>query len=104
MAGKPYKLVKLPMPRAIFDEGERLPATYVNYLIMNGAVLVPTYNQPDLDAEALRVAKLMPKWEPGKDHGKVCRTKVAIPIVFEIQVLCRNNGDGLQEMNPTILM
>lgn len=37
-----------------------------------------------LDAEALRVAKLMPKWEPGKDHGKVCRTKVAVPIVFEI--------------------
>ena len=37
-----------------------------------------------LDAEALRVAKLMPKWEPGKDHGKVCRTNVAIPIVFEI--------------------
>ena len=37
-----------------------------------------------LDAEALRVAKQMPKWEPGKDHGKVCRTKVAIPIVFEI--------------------
>ena len=37
-----------------------------------------------LDAEALRVAKLMPKWEPGKEHGKVCRTMVAIPIVFEI--------------------
>ena len=55
MAGEPYKLVKLPMPRAIFDEGERLPATYANYLIMNGAVLVPTYNQPDLDAEALRL-------------------------------------------------
>ena len=55
MAGKPYKLVKLPMPRAIFDEGERLPATYANYLIMNGAVLVPTYNQPDLDAEALKL-------------------------------------------------
>ena len=53
--GKPYKLVKLPMTRAIFDEGERLPATYANYLIMNGAVLVPTYNQPDLDAEALRL-------------------------------------------------
>lgn len=37
-----------------------------------------------LDAEALRVARLMPKWEPGKDHGKVCRAMVAIPIVFEI--------------------
>ena len=37
-----------------------------------------------LDAEALRVARLMPKWEPGKDHGKVCRSMVAIPIAFEI--------------------
>lgn len=37
-----------------------------------------------LDAEALRVAKLMPKWEPGKDHGKICRAMVAIPIIFEI--------------------
>ena len=37
-----------------------------------------------LDAEALRVARLMPKWEPGKDHGKVCRSMVAIPIVVEI--------------------
>jgi TonB family protein len=37
-----------------------------------------------LDAEALRVARLMPKWEPGKDHGKVCRSMVAIPIGFEI--------------------
>ena len=56
MEGKPYKLVKLPLPRAIFDEdGERLPATHANFLVMNGAVLVPTYNQPDLDAEALRL-------------------------------------------------
>lgn len=37
-----------------------------------------------LDNEALRVVRLMPKWTPGKDHGEVCRTKVAIPIVFEI--------------------
>lgn len=37
-----------------------------------------------LDNEALRVMRLMPKWTPGKDHGVVCRTKVAIPIVFEI--------------------
>ena len=54
LKGEPYKLVKLPSPRAIYDEdGERLPATYANFLIMNGAVLVPTYNQPDLDAEAM---------------------------------------------------
>ena len=54
LEGEPYRLVKLPSPRAIFDEdGERLPATYANFLIINGAVLVPTYNQPDLDAEAM---------------------------------------------------
>lgn len=37
-----------------------------------------------LDAEALRVARMMPKWEPGKDKGKPCRSMIAIPIVFEI--------------------
>ena len=56
LEGEPYKLVKLPTPRPILDEdNERLPATYANFLIMNGAVLVPTYNQPDLDAEAMRL-------------------------------------------------
>ncbi|MCR4582797.1 MAG: agmatine deiminase family protein [Prevotella sp.] len=53
--GHPYRLRKLPMPRPIFDEGERLPATYANFLVVNGAVLCPTYAQPDLDAEALRI-------------------------------------------------
>ena len=52
---KPYRLLKLPMPRAIVFEGERLPATYANFLVINGAVLCPTYDQPDLDAEALRL-------------------------------------------------
>ena len=53
--GKPYRLMKLPMPRPIYDGDDRLPATYANFLIVNGAVLCPTYAQPDLDAEALRV-------------------------------------------------
>jgi agmatine/peptidylarginine deiminase len=53
--GHPYRLLKLPLPHPIYDDGERLPATYANYLVINGAVLVPTYNQPDLDAEALHV-------------------------------------------------
>ena len=55
LEGKPYQLVKLPMPRAIYDEDYRLPATYANFLVINGAVLCPTYAQPDLDAEALRL-------------------------------------------------
>lgn len=52
--GKPYRLVSLPLPEPVFDEqGERLPAGYANFLIINGAVLVPTYADPN-DQEALR--------------------------------------------------
>ncbi len=51
-----YRLLRLPMPDAILDEeGNRLPATYANFLIVNGAVIVPTYDQPHYDAEALQV-------------------------------------------------
>ena len=41
--GSPYRLVALPMADAVYFEGERLPATYANFLIINGAVLVPFY-------------------------------------------------------------
>lgn len=52
--GQPYRLVELPLPRPIYDEkGCRLPATYANFLVTNGQVLVPTYNQEDIDAKAL---------------------------------------------------
>ena len=51
--GNAFRLERLPLPRAIFDEdGLRLPATYANFLIGNGFVLMPTYGQPDLDSEA----------------------------------------------------
>ena len=52
--GKPYRLLKLPMPEAVYDDGERLPATYANFLIINGAVIYPTYAQPQNDEEARR--------------------------------------------------
>lgn len=53
-AGEPYRLVPLPLPAAQLDaHGRRLPATYANFLIINGAVLVPTYNDP-ADATALQ--------------------------------------------------
>lgn len=53
--GQPYRLLKLPSPHPIYCNGERLPATYANYLPINGAVLYPTYNQSDNDLEAARV-------------------------------------------------
>jgi len=59
--GKPYKLVALPVPKPIFsEEGDRLPATYANFLIINGAVLVPVYDDP-ADAYAFcRLAECFP--------------------------------------------
>lgn len=53
--GKPYRLLQLPMPRPVVYEEEILPATYANFLIVNGAVLVPTYGQPDKDQEAIEI-------------------------------------------------
>jgi agmatine deiminase len=53
--GAPCTLHPLPMPRAIHaDNGERLPASYANFLIINHAVLVPVYNDP-ADQQALGV-------------------------------------------------
>jgi agmatine deiminase len=52
--GRPYRLLALPWPRACYDGNQRLPATYANFLVINGAVLVPTYNDP-ADATALAV-------------------------------------------------
>ncbi len=52
ISGEPYRLTPLPWPDPVFgDDGERLPATYANFLIINGAVLLPTYGVPqDRDA------------------------------------------------------
>ncbi len=54
--GDPYRLAALPMPEALYYDSERLPATYANFLILNGAVLVPTYRDPH-DDEALGVVR-----------------------------------------------
>jgi agmatine deiminase len=52
--GSPYRLIPLPWPKARFDEqAHRLPATYANFLIINGAVLVPTYRDPEHDVAAI---------------------------------------------------
>lgn len=62
--GTPYRLLPLPCPAPIYDDGERLPATYANFLILNGAVIVPTYGQPLLDQEAITV---IAEAFPGRD-------------------------------------
>jgi agmatine/peptidylarginine deiminase len=74
--GAPYRLVPLPLPRAIHDDdGQRLPAGYPNFLILNGAVLVPTYGDDANDALALE--RLRPCF-PGREVvGIDCRALIA---------------------------
>lgn len=57
--GEPYNLVELPLPDAIYDEnGERLPATYANYLVTPTHIFMPTYNQPANDKMACEIVKV----------------------------------------------
>ena len=43
----PLRVVTLPFPRPVIMNGERLPASYANFYIANGVVLVPTFNDPN---------------------------------------------------------
>lgn len=87
--GKPYRLLQLPMPSPIVRDGERLPATYANFLVINGAVLCPTYGQDAADKEALEtIAKAFPDRETiGIDcrsiivqHGSLHCCTMQIPL------------------------
>jgi agmatine deiminase len=52
LSGQPFKIVELPMPAPVAFEGQRLPASYANFYIANGLVLVPTFNDAN-DRHAL---------------------------------------------------
>lgn len=54
-AGKKFDLVTIPMPHRVEFQGQRVPASYANFLIVNGAVLVPTFRQRRRDAEACEI-------------------------------------------------
>ncbi len=84
-SGKPYHLIPLPWPSAHHDEtGERLPLSYANFLVINGAVLLPCYAQPQDQAAENLLAPLFPGRElhriPAlpliRQHGSVhCATQ-----------------------------
>jgi len=58
--GKPFRIETLPMPPALHHEGQRLPASYANFYIANGAVLAPTFGCPT-DQQALAIlSRLFP--------------------------------------------
>jgi agmatine deiminase len=62
--GRPFRIVKLPMPGRVEIEGQRVPATYLNFYFVNGALLVPTYGNKKNDRRALEILQAnLPKRE-----------------------------------------
>ncbi len=88
--GRPFNLVELPFPDAIYDEdGERLPATYANFLIMKNTVLMPSYNQPENDKLAQqKLQQAFPRYDIVsvdcraliKQHGSLHCVTMQLPI------------------------
>ncbi|MGH8061609.1 MAG: agmatine deiminase family protein [Pseudoxanthomonas sp.] len=72
-AGQPYRLFPLPWAKPVIDEGRRLAASYANYLIINGAVLIPAYGD-EADAKA---AEVLAAAYPGREIVQVpCRSLI----------------------------
>lgn len=71
--GEPLKVVKIPMPRAIYFDDQRLPASYLNFYISNRVVLVPTFNDPN-DRVALNILQSL--WPERQVCGVYCRDLV----------------------------
>lgn len=91
LEGEPYELIPLPLPKAIYEaDGHRLPATYANFLFVNGAILVPTYAQEDDEVVLERLRKACPDREiVGVDcrqlirqHGSLHCATMQIPKGF----------------------
>jgi len=90
LEGKPYQLIPLPMAEAVYCDEERLPATYANFLIINGAVLMPTYNSPLDDVALKTLQEVFPDREIIginclpliKQHGSLHCVSMQIPEGF----------------------
>jgi agmatine deiminase len=60
--GLPFEILELPMPGRIEHDGQRLPATYMNFYFVNGALLVPTYRHKKNDRRAIEILqRALPK-------------------------------------------
>ncbi|MFA5909906.1 MAG: agmatine deiminase family protein [Vicinamibacterales bacterium] len=72
--GRPFDILELPMPKPLSYDGQRLPATYLNFYFVNGALLVPTFGQPARDRQAMAVLQ---RHLPGrKVIGVDCRALI----------------------------
>ncbi|MGP1450929.1 MAG: agmatine deiminase family protein [Wolinella sp.] len=76
--GEPFELFPLPFAEPIYYDGERLPASYANFLFINGAILMPTYGVLEKDSRAIEIMR------------QACPSHEIIPI--DCRVLIRQHG------------
>lgn len=77
MDNKPFLLIPIPMPKAIFYKNKRLPASYINFLFINNALLVPIFDDKN-DKIAINIFK------------KICKDREIIPI--DSRIFLRQGG------------
>jgi agmatine/peptidylarginine deiminase len=73
--GEAYRLFPIPLPAGIYDEDRRLPASYVNFLIINGAVLLPVY--ADESTDPLAIAQMQSAFPQHQIIPIDCRALIA---------------------------
>ena len=71
--GNSYNLIPLPMAKAVYEENQRLPATYANFLILNNVVLMPTYSS---DKDSIAKAQLQKAFPDREIIGVDCTTLI----------------------------
>ena len=87
--GRPLRVVTLPMPEPVIFDGQRLPASYANFYIANGLVLVPTFNDP-ADRDRARI--------PWPSSSPIARSSASTPSIWSSAsarcTACRSNSPG----------
>lgn len=83
-----YLQQNLKYPKAAQDAGKEGRVIVQFVVNADGSIANPNVIsgvEPSLDNEALRVVKMMPKWQPGKQDGKAVAVKFALPVTFNLQ-------------------
>jgi TonB family protein len=83
-----FLMKNIKYPKEATDKGTQGRVVVQFVVNKDGSVVEPTVVKsvsPELDQEALRVVKMMPKWQPGKQNGEVVRVKYTIPVSFRLQ-------------------
>ena len=83
-----FLMKNMKYPKEATDKGTQGRVIVQFVVDKDGSVVEPKVVKsvsPELDQEALRVVKKMPKWQPGKQNGEVVRVTYTIPVSFRLQ-------------------